>query len=198
MVTETSEAPSLAKQSKAVNEPRIGDEEADMQKAVEKSLKEVHAARQGPLPPVVIREPESGKFQPLPEVHGKGKEKVSDEQVSLDLLTLQTPKKKSPADQYIFQRRTPAPTESLGHAESLSLYAELGLTDSDTESDEEVPLMVKSGAQDEGQAGPNPSVQDEDQAGPNPSVLNEGQAGLNPGEHDEGQAGPNPGDAAAS
>ncbi|GKD52027.1 hypothetical protein Tco_1281003 [Tanacetum coccineum] len=80
------------------NEPRIGDEEANLQKAVEESLKEVHSARQGPLPPVVIREPEFGKFQPLPEVQGKSKEKVSDEHVALDLLTLQTPKKKSPAD----------------------------------------------------------------------------------------------------
>ncbi|GKA33142.1 monodehydroascorbate reductase [Tanacetum coccineum] len=120
LVTETSEAPSPAKRSKAgkvvkkrtkksslqlvdefvdegvpENEPRIGDEEADLQKAVEESLKEFHSARQGPLPPVVIREPESGKFQPLPEVQGKGKANVSDQQVSLDLLTLQTPKKKS-------------------------------------------------------------------------------------------------------
>nr|GFD28417.1 hypothetical protein [Tanacetum cinerariifolium] len=37
-------------------------------------------------------------YQPLPEVQGKGKKKVSDEQVALDLLSLQTPKKKSPAD----------------------------------------------------------------------------------------------------
>ncbi|GJR59336.1 retrovirus-related pol polyprotein from transposon TNT 1-94 [Tanacetum coccineum] len=155
------------------NEPKIGDEEADLQKAVEESLKEFHSARQGPLPPVVIREPESGKFQPLPEVQGKGKEKVSDEQVALDLLTLQTPKKKSPADQFIFQRRTSTPTESSGHDESSSLYAELGLTDSESESDEEVP-GIDAGVQDEGQAGPNP------------------------GEQDEGQAGPNPGDAAAS
>ncbi|GJU23452.1 retrovirus-related pol polyprotein from transposon TNT 1-94, partial [Tanacetum coccineum] len=122
LVTEISEAPSPAKRSKAgkvvkkrtkksslqlvdefvdegvpENEPRIGAEEADLQKALEESLKEVHSARQGLLPPVVIREPESGKFQPLPEVQGKGKEKVSDEQVALDLLTLQTPKKKGPA-----------------------------------------------------------------------------------------------------
>ncbi|GKD75134.1 hypothetical protein Tco_1333416 [Tanacetum coccineum] len=117
---------------------RIGDEEADMQKEMEEKVK------------------------------GKGKEKVSDEQVALDLLTLQTPKKKSPTEQYIFQRRTPAPTEPSGHTESPSLYAKLGLTDSDTESDEEVPHVVKSGAQDEGQAGPNPGVQDEGQAGSNP------------------------------
>ncbi|GJW21991.1 hypothetical protein Tco_0032613 [Tanacetum coccineum] len=143
------------------NEPRLDDEEADTQRAIEESLKDVHDAHRGLLPPVVIREPNSGKFQPLPEVQGKGKEKVSDEQVALDLLNLQTPKKKSPTEQYIFQRRTHAPTEPSGHAESPSLYVELGLTDSDTESDEEVPPVVKSGAQDEGRAGPNPGVQDE-------------------------------------
>ncbi|GJX33939.1 hypothetical protein Tco_0245496 [Tanacetum coccineum] len=51
--------------------------------------------------------------------------------------------------------------------ESSSLYAELGLTESNTESDEEVPPVVKSGALDEGQAGPNPGIQDEGQAGLN-------------------------------
>ncbi|GKE01286.1 retrovirus-related pol polyprotein from transposon TNT 1-94, partial [Tanacetum coccineum] len=193
LVTETSEAPSPAKRSKAgkvakkrtkkssprlvdefvdegvpENEPRIGDEEADLQKALEESLKDVHSVRQGPLPPVVIREPESGKFQPLPEVPGKGKDKVGEEQAAQVLLNLQTPKKKSPAEQYIFQRRTPAPTEHSGHEESSSLYAELGLSDSDTESDEEMPPVVTSGAQDKGQTGPNPRIQDEGQAGPNP------------------------------
>nr|GEZ08992.1 hypothetical protein [Tanacetum cinerariifolium]GEZ19095.1 hypothetical protein [Tanacetum cinerariifolium] len=94
--------------------------------AVEESLKSVHDALRDPLPPVVIREPDSEKFQPLPEVQGKGKEKVSDVQVSLDLLILQTPKKVSPAEQYIFQRRTPALIKPSGHAESPSIYAKLG------------------------------------------------------------------------
>ncbi|GJS15047.1 hypothetical protein Tco_0409519 [Tanacetum coccineum] len=128
-----------------VNEPRFGDEEADLQKAVEECLKDVHAAHQGPLPPVVIKEPESGKFQHLPE----------------------TLKKKSPADQYIFQRRSSALTEPSGHDESSSLYAELGLTDSETESDKEVP-WIDTGDQDEGQTGPNPGIQDEGQARSNP------------------------------
>nr|GEU78090.1 integrase, catalytic region, zinc finger, CCHC-type, peptidase aspartic, catalytic [Tanacetum cinerariifolium] len=82
-------------------EPRFDDEEADVQRALEESLKSVYDAPRGPLPPV-----------------------------ALDLLTLQTPKKKSPADQYIFQRRTSTPTESSDHDESSSLYAELGLIDS--------------------------------------------------------------------
>ncbi|GJS74348.1 hypothetical protein Tco_0707189 [Tanacetum coccineum] len=193
LVTETSEAPSPAKRSKAGKvtkkrkpksslqlidevvdegvpdkEPLYGDEEADTQRAIEESLKEVHGAHRGPLPPVVFREPDSGKFQPLLEVQGKGKEKVGVEQAAQVLLNLQTPKKKSPADQYIFQRRTSTQTEPSGHDESSSLYAELGLTDSETESDEEVLPVIQSGAQDEGQAGPNPGIQDEGQAGSNP------------------------------
>ncbi|GKB72806.1 hypothetical protein Tco_0934218 [Tanacetum coccineum] len=108
-----------------LTEPGFGDLEADTQRALKESLKDAHGAHRGPLPPVVFRKTDTGKYQPLPEVEGKGKEKV-------------------------------AVTEPSGHDESLSLYAELGLTESDTESDEEVPPVVKSGAPDEGQAGPNP------------------------------------------
>ncbi|GKC43475.1 hypothetical protein Tco_1061197, partial [Tanacetum coccineum] len=43
----------------------------------------------------------------------------------------------------------------------------LPLTDSETESNEEVPV-INAGDQDEGQARPNPGKQDEGQAGPNP------------------------------
>ncbi|GKE69071.1 hypothetical protein Tco_1527143, partial [Tanacetum coccineum] len=42
-----------------------------------------------------------------------------------------------------------------GHDESSSLYVELGLTDSESESDEEVP-GINAGVQDEGHARPNP------------------------------------------
>nr|GEU99861.1 putative reverse transcriptase domain-containing protein [Tanacetum cinerariifolium] len=167
-------------------EPRFDDEEADVQRALEESLKSVYDAPRGPLPPMVIREPDSRKYQPLPEVQGKGKEKVSDEQVALDLLTLQTPKKRSPADQFIFQRRTSTPTKSYGHDESSSLYAELGLTDSEIESNEDVP-GIDAGVQDEGQTGPNPGEQDEGQAEPNPGDAAVSQPQSSPVVH----AGPN-------
>nr|GEW86664.1 hypothetical protein [Tanacetum cinerariifolium] len=124
-------------------EPRFDDEEAHVQKALEESLKSVYDALWGPLLPVVIKEPDSGKYQPLPEAQRKGKEKgkekVSDEQVALDLLTLQTPKKKSPIDHEV-------------------------------ESDEDV-LRIDAGVQDEGHVGPNPGEQDEGQAGPNPGDV---------------------------
>ncbi|GJU23725.1 hypothetical protein Tco_1157067 [Tanacetum coccineum] len=193
LVKETSDAPSPAKRSKAgkvtkqrkpksplqlvdefvdegVPEQELvyGDEEVDIQRATKLSIKEQAERTPRLARPVVIREPDSGRIQTLPYVHGKGKEKVNNKQAAFDLLTLQTPKKKSPAEQYIFQRRTPTITEPSGHAESPSLYAELGLTDSETKFDEEVSSEINAGTQDEGQSGPNPGDQDEGQARPNP------------------------------
>nr|GEY37141.1 hypothetical protein [Tanacetum cinerariifolium] len=149
------------------NEPQVDDEEADMQRALEEILKRTYDVPRGSLPPVVIREPESGKYQPLPEVPGKGKEKVTEEQVSHDLLNLQTPKKKSHVDQYIFQRRTSTPTGSSGDDESLSLYAKLGLIDSEEESEE---AGSNPDEQDEGQARPDPGNAEESHPMPSPVV----------------------------
>nr|GEX76777.1 hypothetical protein [Tanacetum cinerariifolium] len=57
-------------------EPRVNEEEADVQRALEESMKNMYDVTRGPLPLVVIREPESGKYQLLPEVPGKGKAKL--------------------------------------------------------------------------------------------------------------------------
>nr|GEZ86260.1 hypothetical protein [Tanacetum cinerariifolium] len=76
------------------------------------------------------------------------------------------------------------PAEASGPAESPSLDAELALTDSETESDDEVH-KINTGDQDEGQARPNPGIQDEGQAGPNPGVQDEDQARSNPGDAEE-------------
>nr|GEY91142.1 hypothetical protein [Tanacetum cinerariifolium] len=71
-----------------------------------------------------------------------------------------TPKNKSHVDQFIFQRRTPMPTDASGPAESPSL--------------DEIKMKARTG--------PNPSIQDKGQAGPNHSVQDEGHAGSNPGD----------------
>ncbi|GJW34895.1 retrovirus-related pol polyprotein from transposon TNT 1-94 [Tanacetum coccineum] len=131
-----------------VEEPAHTDKEADLQRALELSLKEQAERTHEPARPMVLREPDSGKYQPLPE----------------------TPTKKSPVDQFIFQRRPPMHIEPTGHADSPFLDAELPLTDNETESNEEVPV-INDGDQDEGQAVPNPGEQDKGQAGPNPVIL---------------------------
>ncbi|GKG19330.1 hypothetical protein Tco_0376429, partial [Tanacetum coccineum] len=79
-----------------------------------------------------------------------------------------TTKKKSSTEQCIFQRHTPVPSRPADNEESSSLYVELGLYGSDTESNEEMPSVVRSGAQDEGQAGSDPGTRDEGQAGSDP------------------------------
>ncbi|GJS61783.1 hypothetical protein Tco_0656567, partial [Tanacetum coccineum] len=158
-VSESSEAQPLAKRAKAgkvvkkrtvksskqlvdefVDEgvpaakPSLEDtEEAILQKVLEESLTDAYPTQRGPLPPVVFRETDTGKFQPLPEVPGKGKEK----------------------------RRSHIPTETAGREDSTSLYAELGLYGSDTESDEEMPSV----------AGPNPDDVAESLPLPTPCVL---------------------------
>nr|GEW36478.1 hypothetical protein [Tanacetum cinerariifolium] len=106
LVKETTDEPSSAKRLKGGLEPAYNEEEANLQQALELSLKEQAERTQGPARPVVIREPDSGRIQLLLDVKGKGKEK----------------------------RRTPMLTEASGHAESPSLDAELALTDKATDA----------------------------------------------------------------
>nr|GFB42881.1 monodehydroascorbate reductase [Tanacetum cinerariifolium] len=63
--TETSNKPPKAKKSKY---RLVAAEDAELQKVLEESMKTAYALPKRPLPPVVIREPESGKYQPLLEV----------------------------------------------------------------------------------------------------------------------------------
>nr|GEW26969.1 hypothetical protein [Tanacetum cinerariifolium] len=166
LVTSAQPAPTSAptkphkKKHVSIMKPQVADEDTELQKVLEESMKTAYAFPRGPLPVVVIREPESGKYQPLPEVLGKGKAKVTEEQVAHDLLSLQMPKKKSPADQYIFQRRISKPIRSSLHDESP--YVVLGQSDSEEES-EKVVLRATEGGKDEDQAGPDPG-----QARPDP------------------------------
>nr|GFD52107.1 hypothetical protein [Tanacetum cinerariifolium] len=104
------------------------------------------------------------------------------------LFNLQTAKKKSPTDWYILQKRSKEPTKSSGREESLSLYAELGLSDSGTESNEINPAVIKSEYQEEDQAGSDPGKHAEGQARPNPGVIPESHPLTTPGV----LAGPNP------
>nr|GEV95170.1 reverse transcriptase domain-containing protein [Tanacetum cinerariifolium] len=187
LTTETSDKPSKAKKSKygfvskkctlksvaedaPAKKPQVDAEDANMQKALEESLKSMY------------------------DVLRKGKAKVTEEQVAHDLLSLQKPKKKSLADQYIFQRRIFTPTGSSRHDESL--YDELGQSDSDEES-EKVVTGADAGGQGEGQARPDPGAQAEGQTGPDAGSQDEGQAESNPDEQSEGQAGPDPGNTGA-
>nr|GEW67624.1 hypothetical protein [Tanacetum cinerariifolium] len=134
------------------------------------------------------------RAEDVPAMEPQGKAKVTEEQVSRGLLSLQKPKKKSPADQYIFQRRVSEPTGSYGHDESP--YVVLGQSDSEEES-EKVMIGADEGGQSERQVGLDPGAQAEGQTGSDASAQDKGQVGSNPDKTSEGQAGPDPGDAGA-
>nr|GEX00819.1 retrovirus-related Pol polyprotein from transposon TNT 1-94 [Tanacetum cinerariifolium] len=87
LTTEISDKPSKAMKSRPglVSKKR---KPLSSLRALEESMKSMYDVSRGPLPPVVIREPKFGKYQPLPEVPGKGKEKVIEEQVARDLCNL--------------------------------------------------------------------------------------------------------------
>ncbi|GJZ51060.1 retrovirus-related pol polyprotein from transposon TNT 1-94 [Tanacetum coccineum] len=106
---------------------RYLNEEHD--KAGDKSLEP--ASSQPPKPTPTPTE-SSKKDQ---EVQGKGgkKRRSLKNKVAHDLLTIQTPKPKNPADQFIFQRRTPMPTEPSEHAD-ISALMRLALDRHETES----------------------------------------------------------------
>nr|GEV42009.1 hypothetical protein [Tanacetum cinerariifolium] len=124
-----------------VKETSYNEEEANLQRALDLSLKELDKQTQGPARPMVFRESDSGRFQPLPEIN----------------LSFRG-----------------ALTCLPGNVESPSIDAELTMTDSVTESDEDV-AEINAGDQDEGQARPNPSKHDEGQAGSNPGNVAESQ-----------------------
>nr|GEY56301.1 retrovirus-related Pol polyprotein from transposon TNT 1-94 [Tanacetum cinerariifolium] len=127
-----------------VMEPQVAAEDAKLQKVLEESMKTTYALPRGPLPPVVIREPESGKYQPLPEVPGKGKAKVSEEQ-----------------------------SDSEEESEKVVLGATEGGNDEDQAGPDpgaqaKGQTGTNAGTLDEGQAGSNPDELSEGQAGPDP------------------------------
>ncbi|GJW36559.1 hypothetical protein Tco_0059479 [Tanacetum coccineum] len=187
---ESSEAPPLAKRAKAgkvVKKRTVKSSKQLVDEFVDEGVPTAKPSLEDTEEAILQKYPDTGEsFQPLPEVPGKVKEKVGEEQAAQVLLHLQTTKKKSPTKQYIFQRHTPVPSKPVGHEESSSLYAELRLYGSDTESDEEMPSVVRSGAQDEGQARSDPGTLDEGQARPNPDDITDPSSQPQPEHIDEG------------
>ncbi|GKF54515.1 hypothetical protein Tco_0161425, partial [Tanacetum coccineum] len=85
------------------------------------------------------------------------------------------PRLEDTEEEILQKRRSHVPTETSGREDSTSLYAELGLSGSDTDFDETTPPVIRSKTQDEGQVGSDPGKLDEGQAGPNPDDVAESQ-----------------------
>ncbi|GJR07742.1 retrovirus-related pol polyprotein from transposon TNT 1-94 [Tanacetum coccineum] len=111
-----------------VEEPAHDDEEADLQRALELSLKEQGERTQGPARPVVLREPDFEKFHPLPEPT-KSSAHVESPFMDAEL------------------NLTNIETESDEEASKIN-----------ARNQEEGQAGPNPGVQDEGQAGPNPGI----------------------------------------
>nr|GEZ90731.1 hypothetical protein [Tanacetum cinerariifolium] len=135
-----------------VEEPAYNKEEANLQRALELSLKEQAEQTQGLGHSMVMWEPDFGIIPPFLDVQRKGKEKVLNEQAAHDLLTLQTVKKR--AIETEFDNVVPK---------------------IDTGDQDEGQVGPNPIIQDKGQAGPNPGLQDEGQARSNPGDAVESQ-----------------------
>nr|GFB27678.1 E-beta-farnesene synthase [Tanacetum cinerariifolium] len=135
------------------NEPRFDDEEANLQRVVEESLKDVHATHRGPLPPVVFGEPDSGRRQPLPEVQGK--------------RTPETADPTGPSTHHEDEKATRADVET--DAEELLTHAEK----SGEEMSNIVVLGTESSEQDEKQGGPDPGDSTDSRPLPSQEILTE-------------------------
>ncbi|GJX53959.1 hypothetical protein Tco_0282328, partial [Tanacetum coccineum] len=183
------------KESQPATEPRVEDDEFNLQRGIQMSLESLHEQ----------------------EVKGKGKGIVLDEQVAQSFLDLQNPKMKSITDQYIFQRRTPVTqdaqlevdtsanvvhdysslanftndAENVADMEQLNSEVDTEILNVDEVQGEEVSHIValeeRTVKLDEGQARSDPGktpesrpLLEEDKAGSDLGQSHVAQAGLNP------------------
>ncbi|GJZ36941.1 hypothetical protein Tco_0583132 [Tanacetum coccineum] len=191
--------------------------DADIERAIKLSLDPAFLPQsRAPVGGVTIRDPVSETTTKLPEVVGKGKAIVTEEQVAHSLIDLS--KKKRTTDQFILVRRDQAPhdsttgpssqpeddtSEKVIHESSSTSDSER--TESETEAaapkgDKELGEVdsstVSSGVSipvsTQGQAGSDPEKAHEALAGPDPEPMQEDQTGSDSGKVHVSLAGPNP------
>ncbi|GJR73906.1 retrovirus-related pol polyprotein from transposon TNT 1-94 [Tanacetum coccineum] len=170
-----------------------------------KKLKPIHSKQSKSAPakqPKPVKE-KSTKPSPVKKAaKGKGKGIATDEQVAQSLLELQTPKKSSTMDQYIFQRRIlvteeastrpSAPPEddtskNIVYTEILNIVEEQG-----EDVANQVNLEDNTAKIDEGQAGSDLGKTPKSRPPPERVLMEEDQAGPDPGQSHVALAGPDP------
>ncbi|GJT00752.1 reverse transcriptase domain-containing protein [Tanacetum coccineum] len=191
--------------------------DADMERAIKLSLDPAFLPQgRAPVGGVTIRDPVSETTPKLPEVVGKGKAIVTEEQVAHSLIDLS--KKKRTTDQFILVRRDQAPHDSTTGPSSQPeddtsekvIHESSSTSDSErTESETEAAApkgdkdqgevdssRVTSGVSipvsTQGQAGSDPEKAHEALAGPDPEPMQEDQTGSDSGKVHVSLAGPNP------
>ncbi|GJX32756.1 hypothetical protein Tco_0242611 [Tanacetum coccineum] len=155
-------------------------EDYDYEHAIKMSLDSFQAQRQAPVGGVGIREPITEEIRKLPEVEGKGKAIVTEEQAAHSLLDLHQSKKKNDTSEKVVQE-TSSPSYSTSVAakgtDSERTNSEIvtKVQKVDKEQGEEtsttVSLEEKAADLDEDQAGSDPSKADESRSTPGHDKL---------------------------
>ncbi|GJY38442.1 hypothetical protein Tco_0424806 [Tanacetum coccineum] len=156
--------------------------DADMERAIKLSLDPAFLPQgRAPVGGVTIRDPVSETTPKLPEVVGKGKAIVTEEQVAYSLIDLS--KKKRTTDQFILVRLDQA-TSMNRQLDPPSQPKQL-LPKGDKEQGEVDSSTVTSGVSipvsTQGQAGSDPEKAHEALAGPDPEPMQEDQTGSDSG-----------------
>ncbi|GJZ73404.1 hypothetical protein Tco_0637550 [Tanacetum coccineum] len=191
--------------------------DADIERAIKLSLDPSFLPQgRAPVGGVTIRDPVSETTPKLPEVVGKGKAIVTEEQVAHSLIDLS--KKKRTTDQFILVRRDQAPhdsttgpssqpeddtsekviheSSSTSDSERTESETEAAAPKGDKEQGEVASSTVTSGVSipvsTQDQAGSDPEKAHEALAGPDPEPMQEDQTGSDSGKVHVSLAGPNP------
>ncbi|GJU38296.1 hypothetical protein Tco_1191253 [Tanacetum coccineum] len=140
---------------------------------------------------MAFREPASGIIHKLLTVEGQGKGIATDEHVAQSLLELQTPKKTSTTDQYIFQRQIPMTEEAstgpstqpeddtsanIARDTSSPTDAETGAETDKTNSERDIEILnirEEQGEDVANKAGPNSGQSHVALAGPDPEPMHD-------------------------
>ncbi|GKE84012.1 hypothetical protein Tco_1557754, partial [Tanacetum coccineum] len=210
----------LAKKMSLVAHQEKGEgegDDADMERAIKISLDLAFLPQgQAPVGGVTIRDSISETTPKLPEVLGKGKAIVTEEQVAHSLIDLS--KKKRTTDQFILVRRDQAPhdsttgpssqpeedtsekvvheSSSTSDSERTKSETEAAAPKGDKDQGEVYSSTITSGVSipvsTQGQTGSDPEKAHEALAGPNPKPMQEDQTGSDSGKVHVSLAGPNP------
>ncbi|GJS48553.1 hypothetical protein Tco_0598674 [Tanacetum coccineum] len=166
--------------------------DADIERAIKLSLDPSFLPQgQAPVGVVTIRDPVSKTTPKLPEVEGKGKAIVTEEQVAHSLIDMS--KKKRTTDQFILVRRDQAPhVSTTGPSSQLEDDTSEKVTGSDPEKAHEALAGPDPEPMQEDQAGSDPEKAHEALAGPDHEPMQEDQTGSNSGKVHVSLIGPNP------
>ncbi|GKC60378.1 hypothetical protein Tco_1087976, partial [Tanacetum coccineum] len=179
-------------QQESVPQGEGNDPNLELAKKMSLDAHQENGEGRAPVGGVTIRDPVSETTPKLPEVVGKGKAVITEEQVAHSLIDLS--KKKRTTDQFILVRHDQAPHDSITGPSSQPEddTSEKVVHESSSITDSERTESGTEAAAPKDKAGSDPVKAHEALAGPDPEPMQEDQTGSDSGKVHVSLAGPNP------